>query len=158
MKNQPFEKGLQMYELDEFDRAIVKALQENGRLSNVEIAERVGLSHSSCSRRIARLEREEVIIGYRALTDRFKLGLSVRAYCGVIRDSGTGWQELAEELATVDGVVSVFAVSGDVDLMVEIVAEDMQHYSQVVLRDIAYTKGVSATQSSFVMEEIKSLY
>ncbi len=147
-----------MYELDEFDRAIVRALQENGRLSNVEIAERVGLSHSSCSRRIARLEREEVIIGYRALTDRHKLGLSVRAYCGVVRDSGTGWQELAEELATVDGVVSVFAVSGDVDLMVEIVAKDMHHYSQVVLRDIAYIKGVNATQSSFVMAEVKSLY
>ena len=48
--------------------------------------------------------------------------------------------------------------SGDVDLMIEIVARDMQHYSQVVLRDVFNTKGVNATRSSFVLEEIKSIY
>lgn len=152
------EKSLQMMKLDEFDRKIIAALQANGRLSNIDVAARVGLSHSSCSRRIARLEKEGVIVGYRALTDRLKLGLSVRAYCGVIRDAGTGWDELARNLATIEGVVSVFAVSGDVDLMLEIVARDMQHYSQVVLKDVFNTRGVSATRSSFVMEEVKSIY
>lgn len=144
--------------LDELDRKIVNALQENGRLSNIEVASRVGLSHSSCSRRIARLERGGVIVGYRALTDRNKLGLTVRAYCGVVRDSNVGWKELAESLAKVEGVVSVFAVSGDVDLMLEIVAKDMQHYSHVVLQDVFNTAGVSATRSSFILEEVKSLY
>lgn len=147
-----------MAHLDEHDRLIIAALQENGRLSNIDIAARVNLSHSSCSRRIARLEREGVIVGYRALTDRLKLGLSVRAYCGVIRDPGVGWQELAHDLADIEGVVSVFAVSGDVDLMLEIVARDMQHYSQVVLKDVFNTKGVTATRSSFVLEEVKSIY
>ena len=147
-----------MVKLDDFDRKIIAALQTNGRLSNIEVAGLVGLSHSSCSRRIARLEREGVIVGYRALTDRQKLGLSVRAYCGVIRDAGVGWEELAHELAKIEGVVSVFAVSGEVDLMLEIVARDMQHYSQVVLQDVFNTKGVNATRSSFVLEEVKSLY
>lgn len=147
-----------MHKLDDFDRKIVTALQSNGRLSNIEIAEKVGLSHSSCSRRIARLEKEGVILGYRALTDRHKLGLSVRAYCGVVRDADTGWDTLAYKLSEIEGVVSVFAVSGDVDLMIEIVAQDMQHYSQVVLKDVFNTAGVSATRSSFVLEEIKSLY
>jgi len=151
-------KGLQMTDLDATDRKIIAALQANGRLSNVDIAGRVNLSHSSCSRRIARLEREGVIVGYRALTDRQKLGLSVRAYCGVIRDAEVGWEEVAHELAKIEGVVSVFAVSGDVDLMLEIVARDMQHYSQVVLQDVFNTKGVSATRSSFVLEEVKSIY
>ncbi len=144
--------------IDDFDQKIIKALQHNGRLSNIEIAEQVGLSHSSCSRRINKLEKGGVITGYRALTDRTKLGLSVRAYCGVLRDTGTGWKELADSLATIPGVVSVFAVSGDVDLMLEIVAQDMQHYSDVVLKDVFNTKGVSATRSSFVLKEIKSLY
>lgn len=151
-------KGLHMSKIDDFDRKIVALLQEKGRLSNIEIAEKVGLSHSSCSRRISRLEKEGVILSYRALTDRHKLGLSVRAFCGVVREPDTGWQELAENLAELEGVVSVFAVSGDVDLMVEIVARDMQHYSKVVLKEVFNTPGVSATRSSFVLEEVKSLY
>ena len=147
-----------MAKLDDIDLRILAALQENGRLSNIELAERVGLSHSSCSRRITRLERDGVILGYRALTDRQQMGLTVRAYCGVIRQPDTGWEEVARELAELDGVVSVSAVSGDVDLMLEIVARDMQHYSTVVLRKLSKIKGVSATRSSFVLEEIKSLY
>jgi Lrp/AsnC family leucine-responsive transcriptional regulator len=147
-----------MTKLDEFDRKIIKALQGNGRLSNIDVAEIVGLSHSSCSRRIARLERDGIITGYRALTDRQKLGLSVRAFCGVLRDTQIGWKELAANLAKIEGVVSVFAVSGDVDLMLEIVAQDMDHYSQVVMHDVFNTKGVNATRSSFVLAEVKSIY
>ena len=147
-----------MVKLDDYDRKIIAALQANGRCSNIDIAGQVNLSHSSCSRRIARLERDGVILGYRARTDRQKLGLSVRAYCGIVRDADVGWEELAHNLADIEGVVSVFAVSGDVDLMLEIVARDMQHYSQVVLKDVFNTRGVSATQSSFVLAEVKSLY
>jgi Lrp/AsnC family transcriptional regulator, leucine-responsive regulatory protein len=151
-------KVLQMTKIDDYDRKIISALQNNGRLSNIDVAERVNLSHSSCSRRIARLERDGVIVGYRALTDRQKLGLSVRAYCGVIRDANVGWEEVAHSLSKIEGVVSVFAVSGEVDLMLEIVARDMQHYSQVVLKDVFNATGVSATRSSFVLEEVKSIY
>ena len=148
----------QMAKLDEFDRKIIDALQANGRLSNIDVAGLVGLSHSSCSRRIARLERDGVIVGYRALTDRQKLGLSVRAFCGVLRDSDVGWDKLANNLAKIEGVVSVFAVSGDVDLMLEIVALNMEQYSQVVMHDVFNTKGVNATRSSFVLAEVKSIY
>jgi Lrp/AsnC family leucine-responsive transcriptional regulator len=147
-----------MTKLDALDRKILAALQANGRLSNIDVAAQVGLSHSSCSRRIARLEREGVIVGYRALTDRQKLGLSVRAYCGVLRDAEVGWEAVAHDLASIEGVVSVFAVSGEVDLMLEIVARDMQHYSQVVLQDVFNTRGVKATRSSFVLAEVKSIY
>ncbi len=52
----------------------------------------------------------------------------------------------------------MFGVSGDVDLMLEIVAQDMQHYSQIVLNEVLETKGVGATRSSFVLEEVKSIY
>ena len=144
--------------MDSFDLKIIEALRENARLSNMEISDRVGRSHSSCSRRIARLEQEGVIMGYRARTDRKRLGLSVRAFCGVLRDAAVGWDVLAKKLATVNGVVSVFAVSGEVDLMLEIVARDMEHYSKVVLHDILAFPGVAATRSSFVLEEVKSLY
>ncbi len=147
-----------MAKLDDFDRAIIAALQGNGRLSNIDVAQHVGLSHSSCSRRIARLEREGVIVGYRALTNRYHLGLSVRAFCGVIRDVDVDWEDLVNTLATIEGVVSVFVVSGEVDLMLEIVAQDMQHYAQVILHEVLGTRGVQATRSSFVLEEMKSIY
>lgn len=147
-----------MDNLDEHDKKIVEALRMNGRFTNVEVAELVGLSHSSCSRRISKLEKAGVILGYRALTDRHKVGLTVRAYCGVIRDVHTKWDKLAKDLAGVDGVVSIMAVSGEVDLMLEIVAKDMQHYSHVVLKDISNIEGVNGTHSSFVLEEIKSIF
>lgn len=147
-----------MSELDPFDREIISALQDNGRLTNVEVAEIVGLSHSSCSRRIARLERDGIITGYRALTDRLRLGLSVRAFCGIERTTMVDWDSLAAQLAQIDGVVSVFTMSGEADLMVEVVARDMQHFSEIILRQINMTKGVGATRSSFVMAEVKSLY
>jgi Lrp/AsnC family leucine-responsive transcriptional regulator len=76
----------------------------------------------------------------------------------VLRDADVSWEELAHNLAKIEGVVSVFAVSGDVDLMLEIVARDMQHYSQVVLHDVFNAKGVNATRSSFVLAEVKSIY
>lgn len=147
-----------MTRLDEFDRKIISLLQANGRLSNIEVAEQVNLSHSSCSRRISRLEREGIIVGYRALTDRQKLGYSVRAICGVVRDVSVGWHELAQSLSKIEDVISVLVVSGDADLILEIVARDMQHYSEVILRDVSNTKGVSATRSSFVLEEMKTIY
>lgn len=152
------QEDLAVAKLDELDHKIIAALQANGRLSNIDVAEKVGLSHSSCSRRISRLEKDGVIVGYRALTNRHKIGLTIRAYCGVIRNENIKWDVLAETLSGIDGVVSVLAVSGDVDLILEIVARDMQHYSQVVLRDISNTEGVNGTRSSFVLEEIKSIY
>ena len=144
--------------LDEFDQKIIDALQKNGRLSNMELAEQVKLSHSSCSRRISRLEKEGYIVGYRALTNRRKLGLSVRAFCNIKRVPGVPWKEVACRLAENPLIISVFAVSGDSDIMIEIVAEDMQHFSDVVLKDVADTEGVLATVSTFVMDEVKSLY
>lgn len=145
-------------DLDEFDRKIIAALQDNGRLTNLQVAAMVGLSHSSCSRRIAKLEREAVITGYRALTDRKRLGLSVRAFCGILRRTEVDWEELTHALNRIEGVVSVFVVSGEVDLLLEIVARDMDHYSRVVLREILAVKGVAATRSTFILDESKSLY
>lgn len=147
-----------MVKLDDFDRRIIAALQSNGRLTNIEVADRIGLSHSSCSRRISRLEKEGVILGYRALTDRHKLGFSIRAYCGVLRDPQVSYQEVGDRLRQIEGVVSLFTMSGELDLMLEIVARDMEHYSKVILHDVLGTPGVNATRSSFVLEEVKSIY
>ena len=147
-----------MIKLDDYDRKIIAALQSNGRLSNIDAAKCVNLSHSSCSRSIAHLEREGVIVGYRALTDRQKLGLPIRVYCGVVREADVSREVLANDLAKIESVFSLFAVSGEVDLMLEIVARDMAHYSQALLRDVIDFKGVNATRSFFVLAEVISNY
>jgi len=74
------------------------------------------------------------------------------------RNAAVDWEDLGHSLAQIEGVVSVFAVSGEVDLMLEIVARDMQHYAQVILHEVIGTQGVNATRSSFVLEEVKSIY
>lgn len=147
-----------MTQVDETDLKILKELQTNGRLTNIEIADRIHLSHSSCSRRISRMQKEGVIKGYRALIDRQKIGLTVRAFCGVIRDKDVYWADLANDLAKINGVISVYAVSGEVELMLEIVCKDMEEYSKVILKEIARIKGVNGSRSSFVLEEVKSIY
>ena len=76
----------------------------------------------------------------------------------MVRDASVGWEELANDLVKIDGVVSLYAMSGEIDLMLDIVARDMQHYSQVVLQEVINIKGVNATRSSFVLEEVKSIY
>ena len=77
------------------------------------------------------------------------------AYCGVVREAGVGWEEVAHNLEKIEGVV---CWTGEVDLMLKIVAKDMEHYSQVALHHIFNTKGVNATRSSFVLAEVKSIY
>jgi len=78
------------------------------------------LSHSSCSRRIVCLEKENYIIGYGTLTNREKLGYWVRVLCGTIRETHTPWNILLVNLEENDDVESVFAVSGNVDILLEI--------------------------------------
>src|SRR5215472_8464135 len=71
------------YELDQIDKKIVATLQENGRLTNVELADRIGLSPSPCLRRVKRLEGEGYIQAYRAMLDRKRVGLGLTVFVGV---------------------------------------------------------------------------
>lgn len=144
--------------IDETDRAIIAALQVNARLTNQELADLSGVSHSSCSRRIRRLEEVGAIRGYRAQVDRDKLGLTIRAFVGVVRKSSVRWTEVASRLADIDGVVGCYVMSGDHDVLLEIVATTMKDYSETVLEKVLATEGVEATRSSFVFKEVTSSF
>jgi Lrp/AsnC family leucine-responsive transcriptional regulator len=104
------------------------------------------------------MERDGVIQGYRAVVDRDAVGLHVRAYCGILRSPDVPWDQVTEALGAVDGVVSVLVVTGEADLLVEILARDMRHYAEVVLQRILSIPGVTASRSSFVLSEMKSSY
>lgn len=142
-------------ELDEFDRQILAALQRNARLSNLELAGRIALSHSAISRRIKRLEDAGIIKGYSARVDREAAGESVRAFVGVARQPAVPAMEVAEALKAVPGVASCWIISGDFDVMIELAARDMAEFSSVMLDKVQTARGVAATRSMLVLSTLK---
>lgn len=142
-------------ELDPFDRQILEALRANARLSNLELAQRVALSHSAISRRIKRLEDEGVIKGYAARIDPEAAGESVRAFVGVARQASVSAMEVAEALRRISGVVSCWIVSGDYDIMIELAARDMTAFSAAMLNEVQTAKGVAGTRSMLVLSALK---
>jgi Lrp/AsnC family leucine-responsive transcriptional regulator len=142
-------------DLDDFDRRIIAALTANARLTNLELARKISLSHSAISRRIRRLEGAGVLKGYRASVDRAALGIGIRAFVGVARRPAVPAIEVARDLQTIDAIVGCWIVSGDFDIFVEIEARDMEHFSAVMLDRVQTTRGVAATRSMFVLSALK---
>ena len=144
--------------LDVLDLKILKTLQENGRLSNVELADRVGLSPSPCLRRVKRLEAEGVIEGYGARINRAKVGVGVTVFVAVGLDRHR--EEEAERFRKVvvrlQQVVSCHAISGESDFLLEIVVADLNEYSEFVLKRLRRIPGVKDLHSSFALETMKT--
>jgi Lrp/AsnC family leucine-responsive transcriptional regulator len=117
--------------LDSTDLRILAALQGEGRLTNVELAERVALSPSPCLRRVKRLEAAGVVRGYRAVLDReaVGLGLTVFVEIKVERHSRENAQALQDALAAMPEIVSCHMVSGTADFLAEVVVADLPEFS-----------------------------
>jgi len=143
--------------LDAFDLKILNLLQEDGRLSNVDLANRIGLSPSPCLRRVKRLEAEGVIEGYSAKINRTKIGLGVTVFVAVGLDRHR--EEEAERFRRVvlklPQVVSCHAVSGEADFLLEIVIADLNDYSEFVLKRLRRIPGIKDLHSSFALETVK---
>ncbi len=153
-------------ELDAIDRRILSILQENGRLSNQEIAERVNLSPSPCLRRIRRLEESGVIRGYVALLDAQKLGLDLLAYVNVRLEkrggaasggrTGVTHSELFRAaVQTWPEVVACHAMTGEMDYLLRVEVEDMAHFSRFVQDQLLHHPSVVDVKSSFSLEKFK---
>jgi Lrp/AsnC family leucine-responsive transcriptional regulator len=143
--------------LDAFDLKILNLLQEDGRLSNVDLANRIGLSPSPCLRRVKRLEAEGVIEGYSAKINRTKIGLGVTVFVAVGLDRHR--EEEAERFRRVvmklPQVVSCHAISGEADFLLEIVIADLNDYSEFVLKRLRRIPGIKDLHSSFALETVK---
>jgi Lrp/AsnC family leucine-responsive transcriptional regulator len=159
-------------ELDAIDRRILAILQENGRLSNQEIAERVNLSPSPCLRRIRRLEESGVIRGYVALLDAQKLGLDLLAYVSVRlekrgpsatagreaqagRPGATHAELFRAAVQTWPEVVACHAMTGDMDFLLRVQVEDMAHFSRFVQEQLLHHPSVIDVKSSFSLDTFK---
>ncbi|CAN5505417.1 Lrp/AsnC family transcriptional regulator [soil metagenome] len=147
--------------LDRIDRRILELLQADARLTNQEIAERVSLSPSPCLRRIKRLEAEGVIQRYVALVDPSRIGLGLLAYVNVRLDkhnSRTGKTPLEVFRAAVQTwpeVVACYALTGEMDYLLRVQVEDLDHFSRFVMDTLLKHPSVHDVRSSFALDRIK---
>ena len=142
-------------DIDNFDRQILEALRVNARLSNLDLARVVPLSHSAISRRIRQMEETGVIRGYSARLDATAMGEGMRAFAAVQRQAHVPAIDVARALETIPGVVGCWIVSGDSDIMIEIAARDMADFSATMLGQIQVVPGVAATRTTFILNAVK---
>lgn len=144
-------------QLDDYDRQILRVLQQDGRISNQDLACRIGLSPSPCLRRLRTLEESGLITGYRALLDAKKLGLSLMALIHISMDQHTPerFSNFEEKIAQIPEVLECLLITGqDADYQLKVVVRDMDGYQELLLNRITRITGVSGVHSSFVLRRV----
>ena len=147
-----------METLDKFDWLILNELQRDGRLSNAELATRVGLSAAPCWRRVKALEQAGYIQGYRAVIDRHKVGLDVLAFVRLDaeRNRGDITRELEEAIRKIPEVISCHYISGTGTFELEVVARDLDAFSVFAREVLLNLPNVKDLHTSFSLGEVKA--
>ncbi|WFP49422.1 Lrp/AsnC family transcriptional regulator [Methylomonas sp. EFPC3] len=144
-------------ELDRYDRQILTVLQTDGRISNQELADRIGLSPSPCLRRVRALEEAGLIVGYRALLDAKALGLSLTALVQISMDRHTPERFATFEaaVAEIPEVMECLLITGQAaDYQLKVAVKDLDAYQELLLKRITGIPGVSGVHSSFVLRRV----
>ena len=146
-------------QLDRTDKRILRELQSNGRMSNQELAEKVGLSPSPCLRRVKQLEDEGIIKGYVALVNPAMLGLKMMALIQIRMDRHTPerFEEFEKTIREYSQVMECILITGQTaDYQVKVIVEDMEQYQDFLLNKITPLPGVSDVHSSFILRQVVS--
>ncbi len=143
--------------LDRYDRTILQALQRNGRLSNRDLAEQIGLSAAPCWRRVKRLEEEGYIQDYIAELNPRTLGLQVAAFAEVSLDNHHGetlaaFNQMVESCAQ---ILECHSVSGQCDYFLKIVERDMASYESFLSGTLLQIKGIRSVSTMFSLKQSK---
>lgn len=144
-------------ELDRYDSQILNILQADGRISNQELADRIGLSPSPCLRRVRALEEGGLIVGYRALLDAKALGLTLMALIHISMDQHTPERFSAFEAAVagIPEVMECLLITGQAaDYQLKVAVKDLDAYQELLLKRITGIPGVSGVHSSFVLRRV----
>jgi Lrp/AsnC family leucine-responsive transcriptional regulator len=147
-----------MDRLDRYDLRILQELQQDARLSNQELAERIGLSASPCSRRVKALEDEGYIRKQVALLDRKKLGLTLTAYVliGMDRHTPERFENFQNHICQWPEVLECSLITGmDADYQLKVIVPDMDHYQKFLLEKLTRIEGVTSVRSSFVLNHVQ---
>jgi Lrp/AsnC family leucine-responsive transcriptional regulator len=143
--------------LDRFDRQILELIQQDAGLSNQDIAEKVGLSASPCSRRIKSLEERGFIDQRITLVNRKAVNLNLIAIVGIRMDKHTPerFARFEQAIREIDEVIECLLVTGqDSDYQLKVAVPDMDHYHNVLLKHITTIEGVDGVHSSFLLRDI----
>jgi Lrp/AsnC family transcriptional regulator, leucine-responsive regulatory protein len=141
---------------DRTDRAILAALQQDGRMANVDLAERVSLSPSSCLRRTKALEADGVISGYRAELDRTRAGLGLTVFVSlkVAQHSRATSREIEAALTAIPAVVACYVVSGEADFFIEAVVPGLGDFERLLLDQLLAIAPVTDARSMFAIRTV----
>ena len=143
--------------LDRYDKKILEILQSEGRIHNQDLADRIGLSASPCLRRVRALEESGLVLGYRAMLDARKLGLTLMALIHISMDVHTPerFNHFEAAVAVLPEVLECLLITGqDADYQLKVVVRDMDHYQFLLLNKITRIEGVTGVHSSFVLRRV----
>lgn len=143
--------------LDRIDRRILEQMQRNGRISNLELADAVGLSPTPCSRRVKRLEQSGIIDRHVTLLDQSQLGLKLTAFITIAMDRHTPdrFDNFEKQVRAFPEVIECAVVTGQsADYLVKAVVPDMEYYEAFLLGKLTRIEGVTGVQSSFVLRPV----
>lgn len=143
--------------MDAIDRNIIRALQQDGRLSNQDLADKVGLSPSPCLRRVRNLEKEGVLTGYTALVDQDKYGLPfiVFIHVSIERHSDECIKGFEAGIAKLDEVMECYLMTGSSDYLLHVLSHDLKSYEVFVREKLSTIPGIADIDSSFVFGRVK---
>lgn len=144
--------------LDTLDRAIIAALLDDGRLSQVQLAERIPLSPTAIARRIRALEDSGVIQGYQARLDHKAMGLeiTVHIFISLQNQSEQRLESFEAAVAAAPSVIGCQLMSGEDDYLLTVLARDLADYERIHKEELSRLPGVTRLRSSFVLREVKS--
>ena len=144
-------------QLDRIDLKILRALQSNGRMSNIELSRQVNLSPAPCLARVRRLEQAGYINGYKAELNPELLGLSLLAYVEITLDRTTPdvFERFKQAVRDVPEIEECHMVAGGFDYLVKVRSPDMDTYRKILGEKIATIPGVLQTHTYVVMEQVK---
>jgi len=143
-------------DLDATDRRILAALQNDGRMTNADLAERVNLSPSACHRRVQRLEDEGVIAGYVALLDPRRMGLQTTVFVEITLESQAEdlLDAFEQQVARVPEVLECHLTAGTADYLLKVAVGDTEDFARLHRRFLSRLPGVAKMQSSFSLKTV----
>ena len=143
--------------MDNFDRHILRILQQDGRMSNQQLADEVGLSAAACWRRVNTLEKKKVIRKYAALvdSDAVQQGLCVLVMVSLLRHSVDETKAFEAAMTVCEEVLQCYAVAGNADFVLRVMVSDIKAYDRFLNDKVFPLEGIAQVHSNFALREIK---
>ncbi len=152
-------RGVNMANLDEIDQRLLAELQAEGRVTNVELAQRVGLTAPPCLRRVRGLEEEGVIKGYHADLDASKLGFAITVFAMVSLKSQaeSALREFEDHMAGLDEVRECHMLNGEIDFILKVVSRDLQSFQEFLTSKLTPAPNVESVKTSLTIRTAKHM-